>query len=179
MKKIFAALAAIAVICASVAWAQTGGYVRKKIEPNFFIPKSAQPKPEKLPMPYYKQPVIPAEETTVPAPQEQPLPVVEQTQNTAPTTAAKAPAPVVAPTPAEKSVVQNLSDTPEYQRKYQEYLQDLEYIAATGERPSNANLDNDLKQMNSNERIKLDQKFNAKRNVKAEFEKTLNQILAK
>ncbi len=172
MKKLLALVICVLLAGAAFARAQSGAYVRKQVKPNFFIPKSAEPQPEKLPMPHYQRIETNREKQDVSSPQAtapEPAQPAESIAATIPQTE----------TQPSQAVVKDLSDTPEYQRKYQEYLRDLEYIAATGERPSNANLDNDLRQMNSNERIKVDEKFNSQRNIKAEFEETLNQSLRK
>lgn len=169
------------LICPVSSQAQNGAYVRKTVKPNFFIPKSAEPQPEKLPMPYYRGNEKTASKTTRNFPDTGTDAVETQQQIQTPPTISVPLQTQEKPseTPAAEAVMQNLSDTPEYQQKYQEYLRDLEYIAATGERPANPGLDNDLKQMNSNERIKVDKNFNSRRNIKAEFEKILNQSLQK
>ncbi len=172
MKKLLALVICVLLAGAAFARAQSGAYVRKQVKPNFFIPKSAEPQPEKLPMPHYQ----PAETASIKRGASTPQATAPEPAQPADTAVKTTPQTKTQPSQA---VVKELSDTPEYQRKYQEYLRDLEYIAATGERPSNANLDNDLRQMNSNERIKVDEKFNSQRNIKAEFEETLNQSLRK
>lgn len=146
-------------------------YVRKQVQPNFYMPTAARNKmnaPEKLATPQY---TIGAEETIkVTRPQKA---VVVKTVDKTPKTSA--------PTPNKHLDYDHgqLSQTPDYQQKYQEYLSDLDKIAATGKSPKNPRLEQDLSRMNSNDRISLDQKFNQSRNPEMQFEKVLNQSLAK
>ncbi len=68
---------------------------------------------------------------------------------------------------AEKNV-------PEYQQKYQEYLRDIKKVSAGKKMPSNPRLTKDLAKMNSDERILVDQKFNAGRDVLGDFKNALS-----
>ena len=68
-------------------------------------------------------------------------------------------------------------EVPDYQRKYDDYSRDLEHISRTGEIPENAVLEEDLEQMNSDERQMIERKPYQRRNSKAKFDKALNQVL--
>ena len=45
---------------------------------------------------------------------------------------------------------------PQYKQKYDEYIEDLEYIGDTGEYPNNQGLRNDLAKMNSDEKFYIE-----------------------
>ena len=45
---------------------------------------------------------------------------------------------------------------PQYKQKYDEYIEDLEYIGDTGEYPNNQSLQNDLAKMNSDEKFYIE-----------------------
>ncbi len=110
-------------------------YQRKQVMPEFFIPQQALPKPEKLP---------PIKFSTL-APQDEAVKKVSlQEQKTTPQTQQTA-------TPPE-----DLEVMPQYKQKYDEYIEDLEYIGDTGEYPNNQGLRNDLAKMDSDEKFYIE-----------------------
>ena len=127
-------------------------YVRKQIEPDFFIPESDKTKPEKLPMPVYLE----GEEVTVKNARRGDVFVNEADDNLV--AVEEVIEPKAAPQePQQQPQVQErvLEDTPEYKQKYDDYNNDLEQIAKTGTMPENKNLQKDLEQMNSDDRVPL------------------------
>lgn len=110
-------------------------YQRKQVMPEFFIPQQALPKPEKLP---------PIKFSTL-APQDDGVKKVSIQEQT------PAPKAQQAATPPEA-----LEVMPQYKQKYDEYIEDLEYIGDTGEYPNNQGLQNDLAKMNSDEKFYIE-----------------------
>lgn len=149
------------LMAAEIALAQ-GTYVRKKVEPDFFMPESAKVQPEKLPMPkYYK-----GQEETIknakPEPEPQRLPPVATEDDGI---------------NGDEGVLDDLENTPEYQQKFEDYSNDLEHINQTGQIPQNADLDSDLNQMNSSARRVVNRKPYQTRNARAKFDKALQDSL--
>ena len=66
-------------------------------------------------------------------------------------------------------------EVPDYQQKYQEYLRDIKKVAVGKKMPHNPQLEQDLSKMNSDERILIDKKFNAERDVLSDFKNALQQ----
>lgn len=119
MRKILWLLMALLIVTGVNVYAQNsdGRYVRKQLQPEFFIPEGQWNPQEKLPPVVKPQPKVP--------------------------TAA-----------VEESVPQQATEEiPDYQRKYQEYVEDLKKIDAQGTPPANQALQRDLEQMNSNEQF--------------------------
>lgn len=107
-------------------------YQRKTVMPEFFIPQQALPKPEKLP---------PIKFSTL-APNDNAIKKVSTKEQKSNRQSA---------IPAE-----TLAEMPQYKQKYDEYIEDLDYIAETGEYPSNQGLQNDLAKMNSDEKLYIE-----------------------
>lgn len=160
MKGILIVLTAVLSGFISEAAAQ-GTYVRKQLEPDFFIPASAKPKPEKLPMPRY----LYGEEETIknakpePEPQRIPAAVAEE------------------PNVNNGNVLDGLEQTPDYQQKFDDYSNDLDHISRTGELPANPNLEQDLSEMNSSGRRVIEKRTYQPRNAKQKFDKALEDSL--
>ena len=74
--------------------------------------------------------------------------------------------------------VTTTDEQPEYQQKYDDYNSDLAHIDQTGQLPNNQNLNDDLAQMNSTARFKVNKKpyqqFKSKKFDKA-LEKSLQE----
>lgn len=172
----------IASVCAQTE----GRYVRKPVQPNFFIPDGAlaQSRPEKVIIPRYGAGVstakhISREDDKIPQrtpfydPKQQ---ADSQKQLTADNAAQTVAQPLNEPQPTVQKTgnasVPPVSEAANYQEMYQSYLRDLEAIADTG-KPASTNTISDLDAMNSEERIQLDKKFNERRNVDLEIQKAL------
>ncbi len=161
-------------------------YVRKRVLPDYFIPaQELQPKQEKLPPIKYRY----GEEETIssrsydnlpttravsaaavdtPLPPQETMPPRQEAEKAAPGVKEESSLQPSAPLEtAEKNV-------PEYQQKYQEYLRDIKKVSAGKKMPSNPRLTKDLAKMNSDERILVDQKFNAGRDVLGDFKNALS-----
>lgn len=125
-------------------------YVRKQLEPDFFIPKSDKNKPEKLPMPVYLE----GEEVTVKNARRGDVFVNEVDE---PAEENRVQEVMALPKTSTQSPIKEeaLEDTPKYQQKYNDYSNDIEQIGRTGTMPENPELQEDLEQMNSDERIPL------------------------
>lgn len=122
------------ILLSTVASAE---YKRKVIYPNFFVPQSALPKAEKLP-PIKTGTYAKSEDE---ASQETPLPQ-QKHDTTISTTVQKS-----------YTTLDKFENLPEYKHKYDDYINDLKYIAQTGKYPQNAALQNDLQKMNSDEKF--------------------------
>lgn len=158
-------------------------YVRKKVLPNYFIPaQEIQPKQEKLPpikyqygedetiatRSYDNMPITKiADKNIVPQPSTADVPLTPDNSND-----------ISEPTLNEVTLDlpdQSSKEIPDYQQKYQEYLRDIKKVAAGKKMPNNPQLQQDLAKMNSDERILIDQKFNAERDVIGDFKNALQQ----
>ena len=152
-------------------------YVRKRVLPDYFIPaQELQPKQEKLPPIKYRY----GEEETISS----------RSYDNLPTTRAVSAAAVDTPLPPQEKAAPGVKEesslqpsapletaeknVPEYQQKYQEYLRDIKKVSAGKKMPSNPRLTKDLAKMNSDERILVDQKFNAGRDVLGDFKNALS-----
>lgn len=171
-KKYF--LLAIAIMAFSLpASAQEGRYVRKQRQPNFYIPKVVmEEKTEKLP------------EFHIPQPEKKVVKVIRikrpiediddeddfenDYDNTNDNYAGTEYSDEKILDPMQVAGDNkylyllegiDLNDYPAYQTKFEEYLEDLEYIANTGEYPENQGLAADLGEMDSNLRIKVGKNF--------------------
>lgn len=154
--------------------------VRKRAVPGFFMPDDAIKQPQRyFPTPQYTsgeqdtvreikgpESKIPKKAKTVIRKQE--MPQITQTANAGQNT------------PAKNNTV-NSNGTPEYQMKYQEYLDSLKYVAAGQKIPRDQVLENDLAQMKSDERTKIDERilkdqdFNAHRTTSSDLEQAFSQ----
>lgn len=133
-------------------WGQS--YVRKQLEPQFFIPEKDKIKPENLPMPFYRS----GEAETVKMVEN------EWGKSKQPTT---------------EGMMDQLAETPDYQQKYDDYSRDLEHISQTGVIPENETLKEDLGQMNSAERKPVNRSLSQKRDAKAAFDRALQESLSR
>lgn len=172
----------IVSVCAQTA----ERYVRKPVQPNFFIPDGAlaQSRPEKVIIPRYGSGIsttkhISQEDNKVPqntALYSSKQSAVTQQPQTADDAAQTVVQPLNEPQPTpQKNGLASIPPTSEaanYQEMYQSYLRDLEAIADTG-KPASTNTISDLDAMSSEERIQLDKKFNERRNVDLEIKKAL------
>lgn len=177
----------LSALTTSGACAQTLNYVRKKVQPNFFIPQKdlTEQKPEKVGLPQYKR----GETTTKHISVDDNLEAIadEQRQrfqaaeekwqssrrpfNTNTEKASKASKTSSPTPPVEES--NKAHDIPDYQTKYQEYLKDLEAISRNGTLPNNPGIQDDLSAMNSEQRIEIDKNFNANRDIQSEVNELL------
>lgn len=136
-------------------------YVRKQVEPEFFIPENTLSRPENLPIPRY----LSGEEQTV----KQVVPERQQ-----PKTVQKT---------LEDDLLNETEDSydenpaPDYQQKYEDYSRDLEHISRNGQLPENKVLTNDLAQMQSDQRIIVKRQAYQPRNAKAAFDQALQNSL--
>lgn len=159
MKKMcFLFFAAAALLTAADALAQAS-YVRKRLEPKFFMPEDAKVQPEKLPMPRYTK----GAETTI------------KEANYRDSEKEEEPAEIY------DSAVEDEAETddsmPLYQQKYDDYSRDLEHINNTGQIPENRTLNEDLGAMDSERRVTVAKKPYQVREVKAKFDKALEESL--
>lgn len=155
-------------------------YVRKKVQPNFFIPSSAlsENKPEKVYIPKYRVGETTAKRISPSENKEKPKIVKSIPKNTNKQNA-KASEELISSdiekdsyTPPAEATYANDEKTPEYQKMYQNYLKDLQSIAKTGN-VSDPGVLNDLKVMNSDKRIEIDKNFNKQRNIKRDLDEAL------
>lgn len=153
-------------------------YVRQKVQPNFFIPGGAlaESKPEKVFVPRYRKGQSTAKHISAddalyaaqPARRKPQTP--KRPDNPVSYADANGSEPVSKVSEPAPSKIND--GTPEYQKMYQDYLQDLEAIAKNGDVKDQAVLD-DLKVMNSEKRIELDKKFNKGRNIEKDVQAAL------
>ena len=159
-------------------------YVRKKVLPNYFIPaQEIQPKQEKLPPIKYQY----GEEETIATRSYDNMPTTQSIadRNVLPQadkaetslTTARQDIPSKQTTSEVTLDIPDGSskEIPDYQQKYQEYLRDIKKVAAGKKMPNNPQLQQDLAKMNSDERILIDKKFNAERDVLSDFKNALQQ----
>lgn len=136
MKKYFLPVFSMLTFITCLSQVQAQGYVRKSIEPDFFIPAGDKfNRPEKLP-PIYKG----GKKVTGTEPEEN----------------------------AEK---------PEYQQKYEQYHQDLENIAKTGEIAPNPGLNQALEKMGKDDVFEVKETPLQNSEVKIRFEKAVENTL--
>lgn len=156
-------------------------YVRKKIQPNFFIPGGAlaESKPEKVYIPRYRAGQTTAKHISADDNLEPRQPVVAEDVlvSKEPEATAVTAQPVETPTytpPSTPAPSQVDDGTPNYQKMYQDYLRDLDAIAKTGD-VSDPTILNDLEAMNSEKRIEIDKKFNQSRNIQKEIQSAIKK----
>ncbi len=177
-------------------------YVRQKQQPNFFIPQKAINTPsEKLHMPKvadYKNTEPTTKHVSTKA-NIKPTKTVTKTQIKKPIRES-AKNNVPADMPEEEISPQDALDTyqnyledlddivddnssssnnePEYQKKYQDYLEDLGELSKTGKIHDKRDVYSDLSAMNSDDLIKVDKNFNQKRtSPKSKIQKSLKKSL--
>lgn len=180
-KTLFTVLFVVFCVLSVAALAQDSQrYVRKKVQPNFFIPNNAlaENKPEKVYIPRYG-----AGQTTAKRissddnlPDRQPILTKRQSVDVKETDVSVKPeiatTEYTAPSIPDPSQVND--ETPSYQKMYQDYLRDLDSIAKTGEISDPAVL-TDLEAMNSEKRIEIDKKFNQHRDVQKEIQSAIKK----
>ena len=129
-----------------------GKYVRKQLQPDFFMPKEVQfNQPEKLP-PLPKKEAL--ENVSVEI-----IDVVDNLES------------------IQKESVQFY--VPDYQKKFDDYNRDISYINRSGEIPVNSSLKADLDQMNSDEIFEVQKKeLGPESQVSRAFMDVLDKVLA-
>ena len=141
------------------AIAQSESYERKRPkQPDFFMPEGSLKYQPDFVQPTMRRPpsggaAIISREEPPPAPaisQEIPQSITARNKqnSAAPYNAAQKPP----ASPYMNLDFSHMTKTPEYQKKYSDYMTDLEVIAKTGVAPFNRQVQNDLTQMNSDER---------------------------
>ena len=159
MRKKLIAAAVLFVSVAVAAATGQGRYVRKQLQPDFFMPEKVRfNQPEKLP------PLLKKEEFSQKAEEDV---AKAAAQNTAVSESGKS-----IRIQAEKEAV------PEFQTKFDDYNRDIDYISRSGEIPVNARLNADLEQMNSNELFRVTPKPYQQTVVSRAFNKALEEVLA-
>ena len=148
------------------AVAQPDTYVRKRTkQPDFFIPEGSLKYQPDLSQPLPSRAsggaaIISREETPASAPTPVALKPAGAPQTTpAPqkpnTTASYNPNQAPPPSPYMNLDFSRMTRTPEYQKKYSDYMADLEVISKTGVAPFSRQVQDDLTQMNSDVRRKV------------------------
>ena len=140
----------VVAIFSSLAFAQKpGGYVRKTLKPDFFIPEGELDKKEKLPTFYYKNAdsLYPKKHDVVDRNGE----IVSSIDDA--TIVETFDASKVEPNKYIDFKNAGLGGAPLYKRKYKDYVNDLNVFAKTGKMPYNKELEDDLAKMNSNLRF--------------------------
>ena len=131
MHKKFTLWAILLMVSFGVSVTAYGRYVRKQLQPDFFIPKEVQfNQPEKLP-PLPKKEMLNAKSENMVATVDKSEFIEEKTEKIA---------------------------VPDYQKKFDDYNRDISYINRSGEIPANSSLKADLDQMNSNELFEVQKK---------------------
>ncbi len=186
MHKIFSTTLFFCMLTTTALAQLTQPYVRKKIQPNFFIPEGAlaESTPEKVSIPKYRKGMTTAKRITPEAEQRTIKQVQKQTIKQRPQDKDKNPKEVITtqiPTSGTVDIStavpqQNIdvnTETPNYQNMYQDYLKDLDSIARNGT-VSTSQIDKDLSSMSSDKRILIDQNFNNQRHVKEDIMNALS-----
>ena len=152
MQQKFIAITVLFAIVIGLTFTSQGRYVRKQLQPDFFIPKEVQfNQPEKLP----------------------PLPKKEFLENNSAETSQ--------PVDKMKSIRKESAQIfiPDYQKKFDDYNQDISYINRNGELPVNLSLKSDLDKMNSNELFEVQKKeLGPESQVSRAFMDVLDKVLA-
>lgn len=147
----FAAIIVLAAVFGVLALSAQGKYVRKQLQPDFFIPAKDQfNQPEKLP----------------PLPEEL-LKEVEQRKQSA----------VVQTDEYKKDEDNKIVGTPDYQTKFDKYNHDIAILSKSGEMPKNAELESDLAEMNSDDQKAVDDKDISSSETSQAFEKIVDDII--
>ncbi len=169
MNRLFVLVFGALVFVSAGVRAEEGRYVRKMLEPDFFIPEEDK---------FFQQEKLP--------------PVYLNGKNiTDPTTRKSAEKESVAGREANqeekndnelsvKHGVQAKTNTgiePAYRQKYDAYHQDLENITDDGDIPANSALDAALREMNSEDVFKVKKAPSADSEVKIRFEKAVEKTL--
>ena len=152
MQQKFIAVVVLLVVFIGLTVTAYGRYVRKQLQPDFFMPKEVQfNQPEKLP------PLPKKEATDVKS--EKIVEVVDNSESI-------------------KKESEKVS-LPEYQKKFDDYNRDISYINRKGEIPVNISLKTDLQQMNSNELFEVQKKeLGPETQVSRAFMNVLDKSLA-
>lgn len=130
MHKKFTLWAILLIVSFGVSVTAYGRYIRKQLQPDFFMPKEVQfNQPEKLP-PLSKEELFNAKLENMVATVDKSEFIGKKTEIT----------------------------VPDYQKKFDDYNRDISYINRSGEIPVNSSLKADLDQMNSNELFEAQEK---------------------
>lgn len=145
-KKLILSVVMAIIAAGGLVISAQGKYVRKQLQPDFFIPAKDQfNQPEKLP----------------PLPENK---IINEAQSKTIST--------------EQEVSEAAVEQPDYQNKFDDYNEDMEYLSTNGELPENDTLKEDLAAMDSNE-IKTVQPREAEPSeISREFEQTVNDVVA-
>ena len=120
-------------------WSQTSlSYQRKSLTPDFFVPQNALNVQEKLP-PIRSSSVVKINSS------------ISNIQKNP--SSSEANEEVSANEKISEFDFKTLAETPRYKQNYDTYLQSIKNVAQTGVIPSNPELEEDLKKMDSNERF--------------------------
>lgn len=139
----------LAAVLGGLALSAQGKYVRKQLQPDFFIPAKDQfNQPEKLP-PLATEPVNMAEEQKT---------ITVDIKN--------------------NSQEDTKAGTPDYQTKFDKYNQDIADLSKNGKMPKNAELEADLAEMNSDDQKQVITKEVSKSEVSQDFERIVDEITA-
>lgn len=133
-------------------------YVRKKVNPNYFVPQNDVSKKYKYAIPKYEEGVNYSENIGVHNKvqyRESYIPEVEYAET-------------------KNNNLGNGSLNPDYQNKYQEYLKDVDVIKEKGYVGDSEELKNDLSKMTSEQRIRIDKEFNKQRNIDKKIDNLIN-----
>lgn len=149
-RKIIAA-AVLTVLAAGIAMTAHSKYVRKQLQPDFFMPEKVKfNQPEKLP-------TLPKKEEISKQAEKEPEAAV--------------------PAEDKKTERKQVSFVPSYQQKFDDYNHDIDYISRSGEIPVNAALTADLTAMNSNSRFRVEAKPYQESEVSRAFDKALAEVV--
>lgn len=155
MRRKSVAAAILFGLIAGAAVSGEGRYMRKQLQPDFFMPEKVLfNQPEKLP----------------------PLPEVKKSSDMKKTAAVAAENNTVLKD--EENLQTAAEAVPEYQTKFDDYNRDIDYISRSGEIPVNARLNADLEQMKSNELFRVTPKPYQQTAVSRAFNKALEDVLA-
>lgn len=147
----FAAIIVLTAVFGGLALSAQGKYVRKQLQPDFFIPAKDQfNQPEKLP----------------PLPEEL-LMEAEQRKQSA----------MVQTDEHKKDEDNKIVGTPDYQTKFDKYNHDIAILSKSGEMPKNAELESDLAEMNSDDQKAVDDKDISSSETSQTFEKIVDDII--
>lgn len=145
-KKLILSVVIALIAAGGLVISAQGKYVRKQLQPDFFIPVKDQfNQPEKLP----------------PLPENK---VIKESQSKTIST--------------ETEVSEAEVEQPDYQDKFDEYNEDMEYLSTNGELPENDSLKKDLAVMNSNEIKTVQPKEAEPSEVSKKFEQTVDDVVA-
>ena len=148
MSNKIATVVVLAAVLGGLALSAQGKYMRKQLQPDFFIPAKDQfNQPEKLP-PLANEPASMAE------------------------------AQKTATSDVNNNQENTETGTPDYQTKFDKYNQDIADLSKNGEMPKNAELEADLAEMNSDDQKPVVTKETSKSEVSRDFEQIVDEITA-